>query len=73
MAKAKPNPEASEAEDILSQIEKAESSLLRHDAAVKEAKEALKDAKEDHDNAVCELRRLCRVRSEENPLFDDGE
>jgi len=67
---AKSKEAASEAESILKQIEQAEVTLIRHDAAVKEAKEALKEAKEDHDNAVSELRRLCRIRSEENPLFD---
>jgi len=67
---AKSKEVASEAESILKQIEQAEVILIRHDAAVKEAKEALKEAKEDHDNAVSELRRLCRIRSEENPLFD---
>ena len=59
-----------EAAELLERIEKAEkeceTALLEWDRR----RAAAKSAKEVYGNAVEQLRKLCRARSEEHPLFD---
>ena len=70
---AKPIHTTTEAEDILDQIEAAEQSVQAAEKIVDGFKEELKAAKEQYEKAVYDLRKLCRIRNEENPLLDAAE
>lgn len=60
----------SEAEDLLQQIEAAETWCQDTAREMDICHRKYKGAKESYEEAVEELRRLCRVRSETNPLLD---
>ena len=60
----------SEAEDLLTTIEQQEQYVQNHEATVARCKESLKEAKEEYEQAVHDLRKLCRQRDEKNPLLD---
>ena len=59
-----------EADEILVRIEEQEARLAELAVRVEMTKEDAKAAKARYDAAVNDLRALCRLRSESNPLFD---
>lgn len=63
----------SEADDILSDAERAERDVQTCEEEVDDLKGQLKDARERYENAVAELRRNVRRRMESNPLLDGVE
>jgi hypothetical protein len=61
-----------EAAELLARIERAEKACQDYAAQMQIQKEEYKLSKEAYGNAVVELRRLCRMRSEKHPLFDQA-
>ena len=68
MAKTK-----SEAEDLLTTIEQQEQYVQQCEAEMTRRKEALKETKEGYEQAVYDLRKLCRTRDEVHPILDGTE
>lgn len=62
-----------EAEDLLTSIEEQERYVQSQEAIVEAKKGELKDAKEEYEQAIYDLRKLIRTRDEENPLIDGAE
>jgi hypothetical protein len=59
-----------EAEELLVRIEAAEQACVQTQSRMIEIKSEYKEAKEAHGYNLSELRRLCRARKEQLPLFD---
>jgi hypothetical protein len=64
-------PKTTEAEDLLTSIEQQERFVQQQETIVEAKKGELKEAKEEYEQAVYDLRKLIRTRDEENPLLDE--
>lgn len=66
-------PRTTEAEDLLTSIEQQEKYVQEQEAELTRRKEAAKEAKEEYEQAVHDLRRMCRQRDEKHPILDGTE
>lgn len=66
-------PKLSEAEDLLTTIEQQERYVAEQEAKLNDCKQAAKEQREEYEQAVYDLRKLCRQRDEVNPLLDHTE